>query len=104
VSAEFRIDFTSDDDPLACLATFIGLATPVLAQFGYTPEEKSERSAKDWMHWNRGFQNVIRAHAFRHEGRSGVSILGQGEVPEGLEQAVIQRVAESTNWSLAKPF
>jgi len=54
----FRIDFMSDDDPLETLATFTRLATPVFARFEYTPEQKDERSAKDWMHWNRGFGNV----------------------------------------------
>ena len=102
---EFRIDFTtddltSDDDLLVTLAEFIGLATPVFARFGYTPEEKGERSGKGWMHWNRGFGNVIRAYAFKDEDRRGVSIVGQGEIPEELEEAVVQLVSESTDWRL----
>jgi hypothetical protein len=31
--------------------------------------------------------------------RKGVSVLGQGEIPEDLEHDVIQRVAESTTWN-----
>jgi hypothetical protein len=103
VAAEFRIDWTNEDDAIVTLATFINLATPVFVQFGYTPEEKGERSGKGWMHWNRGFGNVIRAYAFEDGDRRGVSILGQGEIPENVEEAVVQCVSESTNWNLVTP-
>ena len=97
---EFRIDFTSDDDPLVTLAAFIGLASPLFAQFGYKPEEKDVCLGKGWMHWNRGFGNVIRAYAFKDGARRGVSIVGQGEIPEGLERAVAQLITDSTEWSV----
>jgi hypothetical protein len=99
---QVRIDFTSESDPLAALATFIDLATPLLAQFGYTPEEKHPDSLKDWMHWNRGLHDVVRAYAFADQGRRGVSVLAQGEIPDGLAEALIQRVAETTGWNVAE--
>jgi hypothetical protein len=98
-----RIDFTSESDPLAALATFVDLATPLLARFGYTAEEKHPDSLKDWMHWNRGLHDVVRAYAFMGPDGPGVSVLAQGEIPGGLAEALIQRVAETTGWTFARP-
>ena len=103
VPDQVRIDFTSESDPLAALATFVDLATPLLAQFGYTAEEKASDSLKDWMHWNRGLHDVVRAYAFKNADRHGVSVLAQGEIPDGLAEALIQRVAETTGWTFARP-
>lgn len=103
MSAQLHIELTGDDDPLAMLATFIDIATPVLATFGYAPEEKYRDAARDWVHWNRGRGDVIRAYAFRDDDRSGVRILGQGEIRAGVGHAVIERVAESTSWRRATP-
>ena len=35
---------------------------------------------KDWMLWNRGRDDIVRAYAFKDGDRSGVSILRQGEI------------------------
>lgn len=101
--AELRIDFATGGDPLDALATFTDLAAPIFERFGYTPEEKDPRASRDWMHWNRDYQNVVRAYAFRTADQAGVSVLGQGEIPEGLGEALIRRVAESTDWRFANP-
>jgi hypothetical protein len=103
VSAELRIDFADDDDAIAMLATFVSVTAPVLERFGYTLEEKHKNGARDWAHWNRDADNLIRAYAFRNSDRSGVRIIGQGEIPNDLEAAILQRVAESTDWEVISP-
>jgi hypothetical protein len=55
-----------------------------------TPSKDTE-----WAHWTRGFQNVIRAYAFHDYGEVGIRIVGQGEVPTGIADA-LSTVAEST--------
>jgi hypothetical protein len=102
VPAALRLDFASEGDPLAALAAFVEIATPVFCEFGYAPEEKHPKAARDWMHWNRGPQDVIRAYAFSEGNRGGVSVTGQGEIPEGLAEAVIRRMAESTGWDVIR--
>jgi hypothetical protein len=82
-------------------ATFAELATPILRAFGYEPERKHPRSAKDWMHWHRDESNIVRAYALRDGDHSGVSIIGEGEIPTGLREALIERVTEATNWRIA---
>ncbi len=103
MAATLRFDFTSDEDPLAMLAALIDLVTPTFRTFGYTPEQKHPASAGDWMHWNRSLHDLVRAYAFKDGERGGVSILGQGDIPEGLGDALFRRVTDSTNWRFANP-
>jgi len=80
----------------------VELVTPVFSEFGYAPEKKHPRAASDWMHWNRGNQDVIRAYAFSEGNLGGVSVIGQGEIPEGLAEAVTHRVSESYGWDVIR--
>jgi hypothetical protein len=62
-----------------------------------------ETRGGDWAHWTHGFQNVIRAYAFANEDSGyGVGVFWEGEIPEGVRDALMQQVLESTDWHLAE--
>jgi hypothetical protein len=94
------IEFVADEDPLAMLDTLVDLATPAFAQHGYAVEGRGA----DWAHWERGFEKVIRAYAFRTETCTGVSVLLQGDFPAALPQELVGRITDATGWKVAAPF
>jgi hypothetical protein len=88
------VEVVADVEPIAALAEFVAIATPALAVHGFELEDRG----RDWAHWTRGFPNVIRAYAFRHEGDEGVSMCGQGELPAGVLDEVADKVVSVTGW------
>jgi hypothetical protein len=93
------IEFVADEEPLAMLDALVDLATPLFAQHGYAVEGRGT----DWAHWERGFEHVIRAYAFRTETCMGVSVLLQGDIPAALPRDLIGRITDATGWKLAAP-
>jgi hypothetical protein len=98
LSAFPHIELTTDTDAYAMLATFVDVATPILRESGYSFETQGQ----DWAHWTRGFHNVIRAYAFRDASRQGVSVMSQGEHPDGMLRTLAEQVAEAAGWKIAK--
>ena len=91
------IAFTADSDPLDALGTFVDLASPVLAELGYSVEARGD----SWAHWTRGSpQNVIRSYAFSDEGGNGVSVHGQGAIPLDTAQRLCDAVVGGTGWEV----
>jgi hypothetical protein len=88
------IELISDLEPIAVLAQFVEIATPVLAEHGF----EVEGQGREWAHWTRGVRNVIRAYAFRYEGDEGVSFYAQGDVAHEVVEQLAERVSEATGW------
>ncbi len=95
-----RIDFLADVPPLAALDRLVDAATPVLATFGY----KVEARGSDWAHWviEPFGENVIRAYAFETPQDRGVSLTGQGDVPDELPDVLGETITDVTGWE-ARP-
>lgn len=91
-----RIDFLADVSPLAALDRLVDVATPLLADFGYEVEARGD----GWAHWavEPSDGNVIRAYAFETAEDRGVSVIGQGKVPNALPQVLHARLSEATGW------
>jgi hypothetical protein len=47
----------------------------------------------------RGFQNVIRAYAFREAAVRGIRVYGQGEIPQDLGAELATHVRDATGWA-----
>jgi hypothetical protein len=95
-----RIDFLADVPPLTALDRLIDVATPVLAGFGYEVEARGG----GWAHWavEPFGGDVIRAYAFETPEGRGVSLTGQGDVPDDLPEVLRDRIAKATGWQ-ARP-
>ena len=75
------------------------VATPILSEFGYAVEAQG----RSWAHWTRGFQNVIRAYARSDADGHGIIVVGQGEIPDGVGEALANRVPKEAPGFCAKP-
>jgi len=94
-SADQLAEFVTDGDPLDALARFVDLVTPQLAARGFTQEAQG----RDWAHWISGFQNVIRAYAFRETRTAGIRVYRQGDIPSGLGKEITAHVVDATGWT-----
>jgi hypothetical protein len=90
-----RVEFVADEGPIEALARVVDLVTRIAASHGFSVEARGA----SWIHWTRGFHNVVRAYAFADGPAGGVRFLWQGDVPAGLIEDVATAVSNETGWT-----